>query len=221
VSHCNITNSTRGIGIFLRDEGSLENITFDDMYIETHLRTGDWWGNGEPIHISAVRGKEKVKLGVIKNVQFHNITCKGENGMLLYGSEQSMIQDVQFDNVSFELMNSKLNDVAGGNIDLRGCLDEHEQLFAHDIPAVYARYVDGLSINNLKLNWDNTITQPYFTNGIQLDSFKNVKITNFTGTSAPNNKNAYRLMLNKGEHIILDSKDGMHSEDIADIRILK
>ena len=49
VSHVNITNSTRGIGIFLRDEGSLENLSFEDMNIETHLRTGEWWGNGEPI----------------------------------------------------------------------------------------------------------------------------------------------------------------------------
>src|SRR6185437_7503515 len=76
VDNVNITNSTRGIGIFLRDEGSLENITFSNMYIETKLRTGDWWGNGEPIHISAIRGKEKVTLGQIKNVLFNHIICK-------------------------------------------------------------------------------------------------------------------------------------------------
>ena len=120
VSNVNITNSTRGIGIFVRDQGSLENITFDNIYIETKLRTGDWWGNGEPIHLSAVRGKDNVKLGQIKHVIFNNIICKGENGMIVYGSDESIIEDVSFNHIRFELTDSKLNDVAGGNIDLRG-----------------------------------------------------------------------------------------------------
>ena len=42
IFNCNITNSTRGIGIFLHDEGSLENISITKMVIETKLRTGDW-----------------------------------------------------------------------------------------------------------------------------------------------------------------------------------
>ena len=221
VSHCNITNSTRGIGIFLRDEGSLENITFDDIYIETHLRTGDWWGNGEPIHISAVRGKEKVKLGVIKDVQFRNITCRGENGILIYGSEQSMIRDVKLDNLSFDFTKSKLNDVAGGNIDLRGCLDEHEQLFAHDIPGLYARYVDALCINNFKLTWDSTLTEPWLTNGLEVDNFKNVKITNFTGTPAPTNKVSYRILLSKGDGASLDDKTGVSIHDVNEVKLIK
>jgi polygalacturonase len=221
VSHCNITNSTRGIGIFLRDEGSLENITFSDMVIETHLRTGDWWGNGEPIHISAVRGKPDVKLGIIKNVEFNNITCIGENGVLIYGSDESVIQDVRLNNISMQLLNSKLNDVAGGNIDLRGCLDEHEQLFASDIPGLMAHHVDGLSINNFKLTWDSSIIQPYFTNGIQVDNFKNLKINNFIGTAAPNKKTAYRIFLSKGDHAILDSKQGLHTEDVSDVKMVK
>lgn len=67
ISNVNITNSNRGIGIFVRDEGSVENVTISQVNIETRLHTGDWWGNGEPIHISAVRGNADVKLGHIKN----------------------------------------------------------------------------------------------------------------------------------------------------------
>jgi hypothetical protein len=156
VNNVNITNSTRGIGIFLRDEGSLENIFLSNIYIETKLRTGDWWGNGEPIHISAVRGKENVQLGKIKHVRFDNIICKGENGILLFGSEESMLEDISFNNIQFELTDSKLNDVAGGNIDLRGCMGEKTQLFARDIPAFLAQYVNGLHINHFTISWTNT-----------------------------------------------------------------
>lgn len=198
ISHCNITNSSRGIGIFLRDQGSLENITFSDMTIETHMHTGDWWGNGEPIHISAVRGKEDVKLGAIKNVEFNNITCIGENGILLYGSDQSAIQDVRFNHVSLQIVNSKLNSVMGGNIDLRGCLYEKEQLFESNLPGLLAHYVNGLTLNDFKLTWDSTIDQPYFTNGIEVNNFKDLKIVDFKGTSSPSNKNMPVVLLKDG-----------------------
>ncbi|BAU52551.1 Polygalacturonase [Mucilaginibacter gotjawali] len=206
VSHCNITNSSRGIGIFLRDEGSLENLTFSDITIETRMHTGDWWGNGEPIHISAVRGKENVKLGTIKNVEFNNITCKGENGILLYGSEDSQLQDIRFNHVSMELVNSKLNDVMGGNIDLRGCLDEHQQLFAANIPGLLVRHITGLTLNDFKLTWDPTVNQPYFTNAITVDNFKDIKIVDFAGTASPADQNAAPILLENGDGAKVNGK---------------
>jgi hypothetical protein len=213
ISNCNITNSTRGIGIFLRDQGSLENINISDVNIETKLRTGDWWGNGEPIHISALRGKPKVtgteteKLGTIKNVTFNNINCKSENGILLYGSEESRLQNITFKNITFDLTDSKLNDVAGGNIDLRGCLDEKQQLFQHDIPGIYGQYIDGLTIDDFKLTWTAT-RMPYFTNGIEINNFNNVRIVNFKGTGSPINKAAVPVLLENGTktELVLDKK---------------
>jgi polygalacturonase len=202
ISNSTITNSTRGIGMFLRDEGSLENILITNLVIETKLRTGDWWGNGEPIHISAVRGKDSVKLGRIKNVRFDNITCKGENGILLYGSEESVIEDVSFHNLTFELIDSKLNDLAGGNIDLRGCILE-KQLFMHDIPAFFARHVKGLEIEDFKLVWTGT-RMPWFTHGIEVNDFSDLRIIQFDGTASPINSRAYPVYLEKGIHAVTD-----------------
>jgi polygalacturonase len=221
ISHCNITNSSRGIGIFLRDVGSLENITFSDMTIETQMHTGDWWGNGEPIHISAVRGKENVKLGTIKNVEFNNITCKGENGILLYSSDQNLIQDVRFNHVSMEFVNSKLNSVMGGNIDLRGCLDEHEQLFESNIPGLLAHNVTGLTLNDFKLTWDSTINQPYFTNGIEVNNFRDLKIVDFKGTSSPSNKNLPVILLKDGSNTAINGNLTISKQNVDGFEKIK
>jgi len=204
VNNVNITNSTRGIGIFLRDEGSLENITFSNMYIETKLRTGDWWGNGEPIHISAIRGKENVKLGQIKNVLFNHIICKGENGILVYGTDESIISDVEFNDITFDFTDSKLNDVAGGNIDLRGVMGAKNEIFASDIPGFMARYVKDLTINNFKLIWTNP-RMSFLTNGIEADHFNNLKIIDFQGTAAPNNPKVKAIEIKNGIHFKTDA----------------
>ncbi|MEJ7737182.1 MAG: hypothetical protein WKF97_07130 [Chitinophagaceae bacterium] len=183
------------------------------MYIETKMRTGDWWGNGEPIHISAVRGKENVQLGKIKHVLFSNIICKGENGMLVYGSDESIIEDLSFDHIRFTLTDSKLNDLAGGNIDLRGALRPKDQLFSREIPGLLARYVKGMRINDFQLQWQDT-RMPYFTHGIELHHFNDVKIFNFEGSSSPINKGAYRIYATDGKNFASDNKEKLLSKNV-------
>ncbi|MFD1257060.1 glycosyl hydrolase family 28 protein [Mucilaginibacter terrae] len=146
VNYVNITNPARGVALILRDEGSLENMAFNNLYIQTGLRTRSWVGNGEPVHLSAVRGKPVIKLGIIKNISFSSLNCTGENQILLYGSKESPIQNVRFDDVIFKLQNSSLNEVAGGNIDFRVNTDQSKALFASNIPAVMARNTSGLII---------------------------------------------------------------------------
>jgi len=99
------------------------------------------------------------------------------------------------------MLNSGLNKVAGGNIDLRGCLDEKEQLFASDISGFYARYVDDLSIDRFTLTWDSSIRQPYFTNGLQVDHFHRLTIHRFKGSRAPHNEQAHRFLFHDGEAV--------------------
>jgi hypothetical protein len=185
------------------------------------MHTGDWWGNGEPIHISAVRGKENVKLGTIKNIEFDNITCKGENGILLYGSEDSQLQDIRFNNVSMLFMNSKLNDVMGGNIDLRGCLDEHQQLFSANVPGLWAHDILGLTLIDFKLDWDKSINQPYFTNGIAVDNFKDLKIVDFIGTASPANQNAVPILLRNGDGAKVSSRVKIEKISVKGFETLK
>lgn len=213
VSNCTITNSTRGIGIFVRDEGSLENLSFNNIFIQTVLRTGDWWGNGEPIHISAVSGNDKVKLGKIKNVSFTGITCKSENGILLYGSEKSQLENISFNGLNLELAESKLNGVAGGNIDLRGALGD-KQIYAHDIPAFYAQYVKGLSIENFRLDWGNAKAS-FFTHGIEVTHFNDLLITHFNGTASPFNKKAFPVFVNNGVGAAIFMDKGVKKENIG------
>ena len=213
VSQVSITNSTRGIGIFLRDQGSLENLIFSDITIDTHLRTGDWWGNGEPIHISAIRGKDSVPLGKIRHVQFNNIICRGENGLLLYGTPESMLEDISFDHIRMELTDSKLNEVAGGNIDLRGVSGVKNGLFARDLPGLLIRYARGVSIRDLTLVWTGA-RMPFFTHGIELDHFSDVLIRDFQGGASPANKKAWRIFAQDGTGLTVDDHTGLMTANV-------
>ncbi len=196
-SNLTITNSNRGIGIFVRDQGSIENLIFSNIVIDTRLHTGDWWGNGEPIHISAVRLTKDVPLGKLRNLKFQNIICSGESGIIVYGTEESMIEDVSFNDVKFFLKDSKLNDVSGGNFDLRPVLDPKLQLFEHDIPGLYAQWVTNLRVEDFDLTW-GSVRQQFFSHGIEIRNFKDIRILGYRGEAAPSNPKAYPIALFDG-----------------------
>ena len=193
-----ITNSNRGIGLFVRDQGSIENVIFSNILIETRLFTGDWWGNGEPIQLSSVRLTKDVPLGKMKNIKFDHVVCKGESGIFVFGTKESVIEDVSFSDVRFHLADGKLNDISGGNFDLRPVMDPKLSLFSHDIPGFYAQHVKNLRIEDFDLTWD-AMKEPYFTNGIEVNNFEGVRIIGFHGTAAPNNSKASPVSLRDGK----------------------
>ena len=90
-------------------------------------------------------------------------------------------------NVLLKMEPSNLNKYAGGNIDLRGALYENEQLFAHDIPAIYARFVHGLSLRDVKVEWNQSISQTYFTHAFEAENCPDVKLVSFEGKASPSN----------------------------------
>lgn len=88
-SNITIFDSNRGINISVSDASSLENVTFNNISIETRLHTGDWWGQGEPINITAMQlVPEKMKIGKIRNLFFNNITSRGENSVVMIAEIQ-------------------------------------------------------------------------------------------------------------------------------------
>jgi len=194
-----ITNSNRGIGIFARDKGSIENMIFSNIVIDTRLHTGDWWGNGEPIHLSAVRLTKDVRLGQIRNVKFQNVIARGEAGIIVYGTGESLIENVSFDNVTLHIADSPLNERGGGNFDLRPVLDPKLQLFSHDIPGFYAQHVRGLHLRDFDLSWGE-VKHPFFTHGIEIGDFEGVTIDNFHGDAAPCSPKAHSIYVHDGKN---------------------
>lgn len=197
-SNINITNSNRGIVLTVRDSGSISDMHFQNINIETRLHTGDWWGNGEPVQVAVLRGTPGVPLGTIKNVYFSNIIAKSEAGIVVWSSEESEIENLQFRDVALKIMNSPMNSCAGGNFDLRPVSDPRFSLFEHEIPGLYAQGVKDLVIQNFRLEWDNQ-THSFFTHGIKVDGFEGLAIFDFSGTSAPSNQQLPPVMLSNGK----------------------
>lgn len=146
VDNCIISKSNRGLSIQIRDGGNVENVTYSNIIIETRRFCPDWWGTAEPIAITAFRRDENTVCGHIKNVRFYNITCKGENGVLVHGTKDNMIEDVSFEKVRVTLEKTSKWDC--GKYDLRPCIDYGIE--EHKNSCFFLRNVKGIEMKNCK-----------------------------------------------------------------------
>jgi hypothetical protein len=170
-----IYDSNRGIGIFQRRQGNMENMIFSNIIIGTRLHSGQWWGHGEPIHISSVPGLGTKETGTISNVRFSNISATSESGIVIYGSGEGFIHDIYFDNIDLTINKSPLEEGYGGNIDLRPVNDLALGIFSHDIPALYATFADNLVIRNMRVNWGAGLPA-YFKHDVDCGNFNTLTI---------------------------------------------
>lgn len=179
-----IRESNRGLLVNVRDEASVENVLFSNIIIQTRLHTGHWWGHAEPIQVSALANAADIKkLGHIKNVRFSNIVAESESGIVVWGSKDSIIKDLSFDNVKVKMKNGPLSTSYGGNFDLRTSGDMATAQFKHDIPALYCTNVAGLKISGFETDWEEGLPD-FFSNSIWCENVSDVEIDGFIGRQA-------------------------------------
>jgi polygalacturonase len=171
-----IHGSNRGIGVFVHQDGSIENLHFSNMTIQTRLHTGDWWGNGEPIHVSVIEGAPvDSAMGHLRNVSFTNIDAEGENGILLYGDFPGAMSDIRFRDVRLTLRNGSLQDTYGGNFDLRPTVAPEKNLFMHDIPGIYLRHAENVSMRDVHVRWEGPM-HPNFNHGLWAEHVRGLSV---------------------------------------------
>jgi hypothetical protein len=199
-----IYGSNRGLGLFVRDEGSISNVVFSDIVIETRLHSGDWWGNGEPIHVSCLPQKADTPPGRIENVRFSNVLAQSEHGIVIYGQKEGSIRNLSLDGISLRINASPKNDSCGGNFDLRPAADDRYTLFAHDIPGLYACGVENLRIHEFTLTWAEGLPD-FFSHAIECESFSGLRIDGFTGRQARPGDSIAAVCLRQGRDAVIQN----------------
>lgn len=202
--------SNRGIGIFHEKGDISKDLLFTNLVIRTQLITGDWWGKAEPIFISVAAGQKGNDTGYIQNVQFSNVIINSESGILINGAEDSPIVGITLQEVRLHI-SAPAREIAadvGGNFDLRGAVvrSPDDAIFKHDIPALYARYVNDLNIHGLEVNWDSNLPG-YFSSAIECEHFRNLQIEGFEGRQAHLKGNAPAIALSNGSVVSIRDAD--------------
>ena len=185
-------DTNRGIAIFAngysgQGDRATEDVTFSDIVIRTRLIPGTWWGKAEPIYIAVQACASGVACGVkVRNVVFNNITAEAENGALLWGGDGSPITGVELSGVRLHMIapDPSISESVGGNVDLRWTVvTPRYGIVKSDIPALFAKKVNGLSLRDVQVDWNGS-TPAYFSDGLRVEDFQDLRIDSFSGRQA-------------------------------------
>jgi polygalacturonase len=211
-----ISDANRGLGVFVRGEGDVENLLFSDITLRTRLLTGHWWGKAEPIHVSAILWAPGVtKPGRIRNVTFSRIRVEGEHGIVLWGTPESPLEEVSLEDVRLRIRRGPQSDTYGGNVDLRTTRDPQHALFKRDLPALLARHVDGLAVRDLRVEWAPDVPS-FFTHAIECEEFRDLEVLRFRGRQAQKTGSAIRLR--RGTDVVVsDSRAAPGTDTFLDM----
>lgn len=113
VRDCAIGRSNRGLCVFAKDGGEVENITFERVEAETSIYAGGWWGKGEPFVICAANS-----TGRISDVTLRDCSFKCENPGIVAGSGGN-VRGVRLEGCRFSRADGETHPWFRGKIDLQ------------------------------------------------------------------------------------------------------
>lgn len=180
VSNCVISHSNRGISIQIRDGGNVRNVSFSDIIIETRRFADCWWGCAEPITISTHDRDQQTRSGHISNIRFRNITCDGENGVFLSGSDGNHIEDVLFEDVHVTVRSDR-SKWPKGLYDLRPGYGQRIE----EIPSAgfYLRRADGVTLRGCSVRFAGE-DRSAFGEALYAEDCENLRREGFEGRAA-------------------------------------
>lgn len=115
ISNIVVKDSHRGIAIRPREGGTVRDVVVSDCIVQTRTFSENWWGHGEPLHVTAAAwnepndttgNPERRLVGKVANIRFDSILCRSEAGILVWGQALGLIQGVSFRNVQVSLVES-------------------------------------------------------------------------------------------------------------------
>lgn len=191
VDNCVITDSNRGLGIQNRDEGTVSNVLFSNIIVESHYFSDTWWGKAEPIYVTAFRrpdhgasrryapGQTEGRAGAVHDIYFSNIKCQSENGIYVSGETPDLVTDIFFDQVDVRLTKTTVQ--LGGMYDRRPA--PGPGLMPGSTSAFYFDCASAITLRNCSVRW-GAGPPAYFAHALESHDVTGLRLSNLAGESA-------------------------------------
>lgn len=152
-----IRESNRGLCFMCNDQGGLvENVRVTNMIIDTKIRAGNWWGNGEAIFMMGLKHDHNIPDEQnphratpvnYRNIVIEGITCCSENAIGAVGTGNNY-ESVVLRNISVLRKTSKNLSLKGKVFDV---LPAVEKIPIPDDCGVYIRNAGGVTLENVSV----------------------------------------------------------------------
>ncbi len=158
MGNCAVQGCSRGVGVWVRDGGIVEQILVHHLagstrrWADAYALPGapGWWGKGEPLFVSAARRTDgSGPAGTIRGISFDHIDMISESCAFFAGEPESRPADIRVSNLRLTLRRQGTQ--PGGLFDEQ---PSPRGRYAHTIPGLYARCVNGLTVTESSVRFE-------------------------------------------------------------------
>jgi polygalacturonase len=185
VSNCVIRNSTVGIGFYIKDGGTAEHCSFNNISIEStrqDTEVSDQMARNSivPIYIDIEqRDPTKSRIGAVRDISFSNIQVTSDNSILLQGMPQSRLQNITLRNITFRVPQgfdfSKRKKPGGGTSNLK---DDRITKYIRQPTYLALANIDGLVVDDVRVLINPDVFQKFDRSALALFNVSDGVITN-------------------------------------------
>ena len=174
ISNCTIRNSTVGIGIFVKDGGTVERVAFENISIETLKEptlVHDWLRNMiYPVFVDIEKREDGSPAGAVRDITFRDIDIYSDNGILIQGMPESEIENATFENITIRVDKSfdysQRTKHTGGKSNPK---DARRTIYARKPSYFTLAHIKGLALDNIRVFVKDDVIAKYPRSALSLN----------------------------------------------------
>lgn len=185
-TNCTIRESNRGIGIIVRDGGTVSDVTISNITMDLKRKPVFWWGNGEAFHLNVFKRNPDSRLGKIENVTLHNIRGRVEGTSSIIGLADG---------------NNTIRNISLQNIDLKIKKEsEKDKRATHAIEVLNASEI---TVKNVKINWEAGGGEPLWSNALYAKNVNGLMVEGFQANQEATENKASDILLSDVKNALI------------------
>jgi hypothetical protein len=156
-SNCVINNSSRAVGLYVKDGGTYDRIAITNIVANTNAPMIF----NRPIQFMINGLNEKSKPGIIRNVLISNFICQTEGRIMLTAYEGGIMENITLRDIklTYPMIEDPRPMVAGARSSQWPKLNEHPEA-PGALAAIVADNVRNLVVENVQIEWPGTLQPP-------------------------------------------------------------
>lgn len=183
VSNCVIRNSGVGLGIFMKDGGTVERVSFSNISIETTRQdtpiNSRLRNNIIPIFIDIEKRDANSPVGKVRDVSFSDIQVVSDNSVVIEGMAERSIENLTLRNIAFHVDEgfdfAERTKRAGGKVTFK---DERRTLYVRQPTYIALAHINGLTLDNVRVLIDGEVFKKFGRSALALFDARNAIIRN-------------------------------------------
>ncbi len=222
---------SRVVGIWMRDAHTVENIRISNIvgttrrYADANRYPDHWWGKGESIFISNTYREpdKRPYTGTIKDIFIDNLSVRSESSLFIKsGGDTCPIENIRISNCDFTMVRQGTQATGlfdespafgGSKMTTGDDFFNAQEVYPHEIPAIYACGVNGLTVRDCDVRFINPEGEAW-TEVAQIENCANVRLTGVVGKPAKEDLPAVKVENSTG--VILNDVDACGAKLLND-----